>query len=125
MRAVKHLICCSSRHDALYYFFFFNDTATTEIYTLSLHDALPIFAYTTMRKQTAHRVVIFVRRTRYPATPATQPARTRGAGPGIARSRCGDRHAGALCPRIWRGFRKLLPDPRTPRIFADLSRQRP
>src|SRR5229473_4944480 len=25
-----------------YYFFFFNDTATTEIYTLSLHDALPI-----------------------------------------------------------------------------------
>src|SRR3712207_9369681 len=26
----------------LYFFFFFNDTATTEIYTLSLHDALPI-----------------------------------------------------------------------------------
>src|SRR2546430_12489635 len=26
----------------LYIFFFFNDTATTEIYTLSLHDALPI-----------------------------------------------------------------------------------
>src|SRR3712207_9310751 len=25
--------------------FFFNDTATTEIYTLSLHDALPIFPY--------------------------------------------------------------------------------
>src|SRR6266540_5765418 len=29
------LYCCP--------FFFFNDTATTEIYTLSLHDALPIF----------------------------------------------------------------------------------
>src|SRR2546430_3934048 len=28
-------LCCAS--------FFFNDTATTEIYTLSLHDALPIF----------------------------------------------------------------------------------
>src|SRR2546429_9568757 len=27
----------------LFSFFFFNDTATTEIYTLSLHDALPIF----------------------------------------------------------------------------------
>src|SRR2546430_1574280 len=27
----------------LYLFFFFNDTATTEIYTLSLHDALPIW----------------------------------------------------------------------------------
>src|SRR3989442_9084816 len=26
-----------------YFFFFFNDTATTEIYTLSLHDALPIW----------------------------------------------------------------------------------
>src|SRR5258707_2266471 len=26
------------------FFFFFNDTATTEIYTLSLHDALPIFS---------------------------------------------------------------------------------
>src|SRR2546423_5901692 len=26
-------------------FFFFNDTATTEIYTLSLHDALPISSY--------------------------------------------------------------------------------
>jgi len=26
------------------FFFFFNDTATTEIYTLSLHDALPICA---------------------------------------------------------------------------------
>src|SRR3712207_8761484 len=26
----------------IYMFFFFNDTATTEIYTLSLHDALPI-----------------------------------------------------------------------------------
>src|SRR6266576_2945795 len=28
--------------ERLVYFFFFNDTATTEIYTLSLHDALPI-----------------------------------------------------------------------------------
>src|SRR2546430_16936055 len=27
-----------------FHFFFFNDTATTEIYTLSLHDALPIFS---------------------------------------------------------------------------------
>src|SRR2546426_8434322 len=29
-------------HLFLFFFFFFNDTATTEIYTLSLHDALPI-----------------------------------------------------------------------------------
>src|SRR3954449_13638865 len=34
-----------STHDIFFnslFFFFFNDTATTEIYTLSLHDALPI-----------------------------------------------------------------------------------
>src|SRR6266404_2038518 len=29
-------------HSLRFFFFFFNDTATTEIYTLSLHDALPI-----------------------------------------------------------------------------------
>src|SRR5258708_37941554 len=29
-------------HQTYLFFFFFNDTATTEIYTLSLHDALPI-----------------------------------------------------------------------------------
>src|SRR3989442_13534515 len=29
-------------NSTLFFFFFFNDTATTEIYTLSLHDALPI-----------------------------------------------------------------------------------
>src|SRR5256885_11882233 len=38
------LVWCSSSVVliTLSYFFFFNDTATTEIYTLSLHDALPI-----------------------------------------------------------------------------------
>src|SRR2546430_14399824 len=35
-----------SKHSAqLQIFFFFNDTATTEIYTLSLHDALPIWRF--------------------------------------------------------------------------------
>src|SRR3712207_7319091 len=33
--------------------FFFNDTATTEIYTLSLHDALPIFLV--QQRQVVHR----------------------------------------------------------------------
>src|SRR2546422_3471500 len=33
-----------------FFFFFFNDTATTEIYTLSLHDALPIWMKVTMEK---------------------------------------------------------------------------
>src|SRR6266478_8488499 len=36
------LIICFPFFYSLFFFFFFNDTATTEIYTLSLHDALPI-----------------------------------------------------------------------------------
>src|SRR5438270_142479 len=32
-------------------FFFFNDTATTEIYTLSLHDALPIYCAARLRRR--------------------------------------------------------------------------
>ena len=46
---------CSSD---LFCFFFFNDTATTEIYTLSLHDALPILAsssFTTLLKSWRHQ----------------------------------------------------------------------
>src|ERR1039457_6721261 len=39
-----------------FFFFFFNDTATTEIYTLSLHDALSIF-----RKNTARKIKIAMR----------------------------------------------------------------
>src|SRR2546430_12495725 len=40
---------CSSPVSYQYFFFFFNDTATTEIYTLSLHDALPICPWFTQR----------------------------------------------------------------------------
>src|SRR2546430_3254809 len=39
---------------ASFFFFFFNDTATTEIYTLSLHDALPICS-PGLRCERAHR----------------------------------------------------------------------
>src|SRR5436853_6225976 len=34
--------CCFLSYPSFVFLFFFNDTATTEIYTLSLHDALPI-----------------------------------------------------------------------------------
>src|SRR5688572_32729002 len=47
-----------------FFFFFFNDTATTEIYTLSLHDALPIYR----RGQARH-----------PARRIDEPVRERGA----------------------------------------------
>src|SRR5206468_12193715 len=42
---VTELLACYLRWSSFllfFFFFFFNDTATTEIYTLSLHDALPI-----------------------------------------------------------------------------------
>src|SRR5437773_9611584 len=39
------LSCLLSRISSLFFLFFFNDPATTEIYTLSLHDALPIFLF--------------------------------------------------------------------------------
>src|SRR5260221_601113 len=48
--------------------FFFNDTATTEIYTLSLHDALPIFGSTiASREPTASWTVLT------PTTDAASP----------------------------------------------------
>src|SRR2546427_9022088 len=36
-------LCFTTELTLVSFFFFFNDTATTEIYTLSLHDALPIW----------------------------------------------------------------------------------
>src|SRR2546430_4755976 len=47
----------------IYFFFFFNDTATTEIYTLSLHDALPIYrARITYAERRSDMAEGFVRR---------------------------------------------------------------
>src|SRR3712207_9128135 len=41
----------------MFLIFFFNDTATTEIYTLSLHDALPIFAVLGQRDRVLARAL--------------------------------------------------------------------
>src|SRR2546430_17633560 len=58
-----------------FFFFFFNDTATTEIYTLSLHDALPIFPVTLLRL--APRQVPFLRNLHQRSLDAPQPERDR------------------------------------------------
>src|SRR5574341_717187 len=42
LQSPTNLVCRLLLEKKKKYFFFFNDTATTEIYTLSLHDALPI-----------------------------------------------------------------------------------
>src|SRR5947209_20623858 len=44
--------------NSVLYFFFFNDTATTEIYTLSLHDALPIFQHYTPRRPQMNKLLV-------------------------------------------------------------------
>src|SRR5689334_25276981 len=40
---ISSVMICTQSTFVLLLFFFFNDPATTEIYTLSLHDALPIY----------------------------------------------------------------------------------
>src|SRR5256885_5319949 len=58
------------------FFFFFNDTATTEIYTLSLHDALPIYAVNQLVVLVVERAVDRDRR-RLPAIVGPCAARER------------------------------------------------
>src|SRR2546426_5753314 len=41
-----------------FFFFFFNDTATTEIYTLSLHDALPICRHVPVLARQVHHCIL-------------------------------------------------------------------
>src|SRR3712207_7387857 len=61
------------------FFFFFNDTATTEIYTLSLHDALPIFDPASADQHEGRR------RRRGGPQPARQAVRVGGGGAGLVR----------------------------------------
>src|SRR5690349_23467649 len=76
-----------------YYFFFFHDTTTTEIYTLSLHDALPIWALRRRRRDPARMGEHGLRRH------AAESVSRRRRGAGV---QCGRR--GALvrdrCPRV-------------------------
>src|SRR5205085_10478609 len=44
IQSLRSVLYLTTFIHSLCFFFFFNDTATTEIYTLSLHDALPISA---------------------------------------------------------------------------------
>src|SRR5256884_1143519 len=56
-----------------FFFFFFNDTATTEIYTLSLHDALPILA-SLADEHVTHILVTHTHRDHSPAAKALKAA---------------------------------------------------
>src|SRR2546426_12488739 len=65
-------ILCLLGLSRLIFFFFFNDTAPPEIYTLSLHDALPIFAGPRLFAQPLERRVA---QGHPPAEPAGEPCR--------------------------------------------------
>src|SRR3712207_7956328 len=91
-------------------FFFFNDTATTEIYTLSLHDALPISASSTTPSGCRDPVtsIRIVRRSRYTSTERSSPSSPRAiawATRSIARS---EEHTSELQSRQYLVCRLLL-----------------
>src|SRR3954466_13699812 len=65
--SARFALCC--------FFFFFNDTATTEIYTLSLHDALPISEASLKRLKTDH-IDLFYQHRVDPNVPIEEVANT-------------------------------------------------
>src|SRR2546428_10181416 len=76
------LLCFVSCPSPSYFFFFFNDTATTEIYTLSLHDALPIshlsFCVLLQYLVERRRVVTQLGKLDYDATPLDRKSGSAG-----------------------------------------------
>src|SRR3712207_7888528 len=93
------------------YIFFFNDTATTEIYTLSLHDALPISAWACRGRKDAARERAGTRGRR--SRPGGLARRgVRGRGPGQARR--SEEHTSELQSRQYLVCRLLLEKKNTP-----------
>src|SRR3712207_9523830 len=92
----------------MFFFFFFNDTATTEIYTLSLHDALPIWQRVLRRRW--HRADPGRRgRGRAPGRDGLEGGGTLGA-PGLRRAaaRRSEEHTSELQSRQYLVCRLLL-----------------
>src|SRR3712207_8517223 len=104
-----------------FYFFFFNDTATTEIYTLSLHDALPIFP----ARLHGHRAP---RDRRVPRAGAAQGATIRAeaerSGAGAGRPRRSEEHTSELQSRQYLVCRLLLEKKKIKQPYADHIIQR-
>src|SRR3712207_7050339 len=84
------------------YIFFFNDTATTEIYTLSLHDALPISSTSRPEPSTSRRPQEV--RAPSPASPPTT-SKPAASNPGTSRS---EEHTSELQSRQYLVCRLLL-----------------
>src|SRR3712207_8443788 len=88
------------------YFFFFNDTATTEIYTLSLHDALPIWVAGPGQRVREGRTRR--RRGGGPGTLPGRPRRRRGKRLRAPRQRRSEEHTSELQSRQYLVCRLLL-----------------
>src|SRR5437764_12980714 len=88
------LYCVSLSVYIIRSFFFFNDTATTEIYTLSLHDALPIFLPPDLRPP--------------PTASSTTPARSRSRCGPSSRARRSEEHTSELQSPMYLVCRLLL-----------------
>src|SRR3712207_9470941 len=89
-----------------YLFFFFNDTATTEIYTLSLHDALPISIQRPFRRWRDANAVL--RRERLASFVSVRERRG-GRVQGLDRSGGGsEKHTSELQSRPYLGCRPFL-----------------
>src|SRR5438132_2676839 len=90
----------------LFTLFFFNDPATTEIYTLSLHDALPIYPPASRSAErrgvgSAHHGARYRRvsqRARRPVAVRAAPGRAQRAGHGGERARPGGARRGGKLP---------------------------
>src|SRR4051812_49987284 len=67
------MLRCRCRCGLASFFFFFNDTATTEIYTLSLHDALPISRAADQRRGPGRGATQRPRRAHQPTAPDRRP----------------------------------------------------
>src|SRR5258707_7433155 len=88
-------------------FFFFNDTATTEIYTLSLHDALPISLFSLSQERAASPSSAAARSTPIDSSAVRKTSRTLGSSSTI-RMRRSEEHTSELQSRQYLVCRLLL-----------------
>src|SRR5258707_8358067 len=95
-------------------FFFFNDTATTEIYTLSLHDALPILATTSCPTRTLCESPS--------RTACMTGASTRSRARSVSGSSRSEEHTSELQSRQYLVCRLLLEKKKTPIELKPLAR---
>src|SRR2546422_6366864 len=101
------------------YFFFFNDTATTEIYTLSLHDALPISLRVAGHLDPLHRRQVLVDLVAQHGEPLLERRELLGhVHRGLARHTRSEEHTSELQSRLHLVCRLLLEKKKILKIYC-------